>query len=159
MRRARADVAHLRGDVDDGARALCRHQATGDRLRDEEGSTHVEREDGVEILDLHVHEIGRPVGAGIVDQNVEGLGRCDRRAHRRNVGDVERQRRGASPARADRRRRRLDLGRGARRERHMRAGLRERRAGRQSDAAAAAGDERAPAVETEGWRCGEVHRD
>jgi hypothetical protein len=40
----------------------------------------------------------------------------------------------------------------------MRAGLRERRRRRQPDAAPAAGDERAPAVEAEGRGFGEVDR-
>ena len=48
-------------------------QATRHRLRHEECGADIERKDGVEVLDLDVHQSGRPIGAGIVDENVERL--------------------------------------------------------------------------------------
>ena len=127
------------------------------RLRHEKGGAHVEREDEVEILDLHVDERRRPVGAGIVDQDVERRLRGDRRLHRVDVAHVERERRRpvcprariASAASS------ISFAR-ARGERHMRAGVGQRGGGGQPDAAPAAGHQRAPAVEAEGGRLGEV---
>ena len=46
-----ADVAHLRGDVDDGARLFGLDQPAGDGLGDEVGGAHVEPHDGVEVVD------------------------------------------------------------------------------------------------------------
>ena len=125
------------------------------RLRHEERRAHVEREDRVEILDLDVRQRSRPVHAGIVDENLKRLGRGDRPPRGLDVGDVEHQRVGLLAARADRRRRILDFAFGARGERHMRAGRRQRRRRRKPDAAPAAGDQRALAVEAEArefWR-------
>ena len=67
------------------------------RLRDEIGGAHVEAHDRVEVLDRDVHQQLRPVGAGIVDQDVERLRRADRRLHGGEVGDVEHQRSALSP--------------------------------------------------------------
>jgi hypothetical protein len=47
---------------------------------------------------------------------------------------------------------------GARGERHMSTGRGQRRRGREPDAAAAAGNQRAPAVEAEGRTLGELDR-
>jgi len=97
-----------------------------------------------------IRAAGRLV-AGVVDQHVEGLRRRDRTAHGIEVGDVELERVGLVAARDDRLRRGLDLLARARGERHLRAGLRQRRRRGEPDAASAAGDQRAFAVETERW--------
>ena len=47
-----ADMAHLRGDVDDRAGQLRLDQPQRHRLRHEERGADVELDDGVEILDL-----------------------------------------------------------------------------------------------------------
>ena len=94
--------------------------------------------------------IGRPVHAGIVDQDLIGRARGQAPAHRVDVGDVEHQRIGLLPARADGGGGLLDFAFGARRERHMRASIGQRRRCRQPDAAPAAGHQRAAAVEAEG---------
>src|SRR5262249_47348854 len=72
------------------------------------------------------------------------------------IGDVELERVGLVAARGDRLRRGLDLLARARGERHVRAGLCQRRRRSEPDAASAAGDQRALAVETEGGRFGEI---
>ena len=59
--------------------ALGLDQPPRHRLRHEEGGAHVEPHDDVEVLDRDVRQHLRPVGAGIVDQDVERLGRRDRR--------------------------------------------------------------------------------
>ena len=106
-----ADVAHLRGDVDDGARLLGLDQPAGDGLGDEVGRAHVEPHDGVEVVDGDVEQRLGPVGAGVVDEDVEGLGAGYCRLHGGEVGDVEDERLGLLPARADRCSGRLDLAR------------------------------------------------
>ena len=152
----RPDVAHLRRYVDDRAGTLCLDQAPGHRLRHEEGGAHVEGKDGVEILDLDVHQMRRAIGAGIVDEHVERFGCRHGAAHRVEIGNVELKRVGLVPARANGVCRGLDLRLRARNERHMRAGLRQRRSCREPDAAPAAGDQRALAVETERRRFGKL---
>ena len=146
----RADMAHLRGDVDDRAGELGLDQPQRHRLRHEEGGAHIEIEDGVEVLDRHVRQIGRPVDAGIVDQDLIRRARRQRRTHRVDIGDVERERVGLLPARADGGGGFLDFLFGARDQRDMRAGIGQRRRGGQPDAAPAAGHQRAAAVEAEG---------
>ena len=107
---------------------------------------------------LHVHQDGRPVGAGIVDQDVERVGGArwrPRTASRSVTSSTSAS--AALAAGADRGRRLLDLASGARRERHVRARRGKRRGSREPDAAPAAGDQRAPAVEPERGRGGELH--
>ena len=106
---------------------LRRDKAQRDRLRHEEGGAHVEPHDDVEVFDRDVGQHLRPVGAGVVDQDVERLGLRDGAANRVDVSDVERQRLGLVAARTDRLGRGLDFGLGARRERHVRAGCGKRR--------------------------------
>ncbi len=106
-------------------------------------------EDGVEVLDRHIDEQGRSVGARIVHKNVERLGLANERANRIDIGDVERRRAGLAVALADLGGRRFDLVFVARHQRDMRAGLGERRCGRKPDAAPGAGDQRALAVQAE----------
>ena len=91
-------------------------------------------------------------------EDLKRFGRGDRLPRRLDIGHVKHQRVGPLAARADRRCRILDFALGPRRERHMRAGCRQRRSRRQPDAAAAAGDERALAVEAEGGSLGERDR-
>ena len=121
------------------------------RLRHEERGAHIERENGVEVLDLDVRQMRRPVHAGIVDEDLKRFGRGDRLSRGLDVGDIEHQRVGLLAAGADGARRILDFLLGARGECHMRAGRGQRRRRRKPDAAATAGDERALAVEPE--RC------
>ena len=126
------------------------------RLRHEEGGAHIEREDGVEILNRHIRQIGRPVHAGIVDQDLVGRALAKRPAHGVDVGDVERKRVGLLPARADGGGGLLDFLRGARDQRDMRAGIGQCGRRGEPDAAPAAGHQRAPAVEAERGGGGEV---
>ena len=98
-----------------------------------------------------------PVGAGVVDEDVEGLGAGDRGLHGGKIGDVEDQRLGLLTARPDRLRGRLDLALRARGERHMRAGVGQRPGGGQPDAAPGAGHQRALAVEAEGGGSSKFH--
>ena len=67
-----ADVAHLAADVDHAARAAVCQQRLGTALRDEEGGFQVEVEDRVVVAFAYVDHRLRPVGAGVVDQDVEG---------------------------------------------------------------------------------------
>ena len=96
------------------------------------------------------------VGAGVVDEDVEGLGLGDRVLHGGELGDVEHQRIGFLTASADGGCGGLDLGGGAGGERDMRAGIGQGSGGGEADAAAGAGDERALAVEAEGGGGGDV---
>ena len=147
-----ADMAHLRGDVDDRAPHRGRRHSPRHRLRDEERGALVQRGDGVVVLLGHIEERRRPVGAGVVDQDVERrLASIAARTAARSVTSST----SASalpPSVADLGRGRLDLGRGARRQHDMRAGLRQGRGCRQADAAAGAGDQGAAAVEAEAAR-------
>ena len=127
-----------------------RDQPARHGLGDEVGRAHVEAHDGVEVLDGDVEQQLGPVGAGVVDEDVERLGARDRGLHGGEVGDVEDERLGLLPARTDRRRRRLDLARRARHQRHMRSGVRQRRGRRQADAPPGARHQRTLAVEAEG---------
>ena len=104
-----ADVAHLGRDVDDGAGLLGIHQPAGDGLRHEIGGAHVEAHDDVEVLDGDVEQGLGAVGAGVVDEDVEGFGPCDRLLHGGEIGDVQHQRIGFLAARADGGRSGLDL--------------------------------------------------
>ena len=154
-----ADVPHLRGDIDDRARKPGLDQSKGDRLRDEKRSTHVECKDRIEILDLDVGEISWPVRARVVDEDLKRRCRDGYGATSRfDVSHVEHQRLGLAAARANGARRLLDLPSGARRERHLRAGLGQRRGRCKPDAAPAAGDKRAPAVEAEGGSFRKIDR-
>ncbi len=80
----------------------------------------------IEILDLHVDKWRRPVGAGIVDQDVERRLRSDGFLHRLDVAHVERERVRLLPARADRLRALPRSPLRARGERDMRAGVGQR---------------------------------
>ncbi len=115
------------------------------------GGAHVELHDRVEILDRDVdqHGFGRLVPA-LLTRMLNGCGLRDRRLHGGEVGHVEHQRlglarraRGSPPPPP---RSRLAC---APRASHARR-LRQRRRRREPDAAPAAGDERALAVEAEG---------
>ena len=128
------------------------------RLRHEIRGADVEREHEVEVLDLHLDERRRLVGAGVVDQNVERLARGNRGARSLHVTHIDRKRIGLLAAIANRNGCSLDLRRGAGGERHMRAGVGQRGGRGEPDAAARAGHERAPAVEAERGRAGEVDR-
>ena len=128
------------------------------RLRHEERSAHVERKDGVEILDFDVGQMRRPIHAGIVDEDLKRFGRGDSLPRGLDVGHVEHQRVGFLAAGADRGRRVFDFLFGARGECDMRAGRRQRRRRREPDAAPAAGNQRTPAVEPEGRSLGELDR-
>ena len=95
--------------------------------------------------------------AGVVDEDVVGAGRPDEPVDLGPVGDVEPRglRRPAGVANGFRAR--LDIVERARRETDMRARFRQRRRRCEPDAAAGAGDERAPAVEPQAWRPRELH--
>ena len=75
-----ADVSHLRGHVDDGAGLLGFDEPARDGLGDEVGGAHVEPHDGIEVVDGDVEQHFGPVGAGVVEQDVErvglGIARC-----------------------------------------------------------------------------------
>jgi hypothetical protein len=149
-------MAHLRRHVDDRAGLLGFDQLARHRLRHEIGGADVEPEDEVEVLNLHVDERRRLVGAGVIDENIERCLRGDCSLHGFDIAHVEHQRLGLVAARADGLSRFLDLGGGACRERHMRAGFGQCGRRREPDAAPGAGHQRAPPVETEGGRFGEV---
>jgi hypothetical protein len=149
-------MAHLRGNIDDRAGQLGFDETARDRLRHEKRGAHIEREDRVEILDLDVGEVSRSVHAGIIDQNLKRLAVGDGLLRSLDVGDIEHQRFGLLPAVADRGGGGFNLGFGARRKRDMRAGRSQRRRRRKPNAAPAAGDQRALAVETEGGSFGEA---
>ena len=89
------------------------------------------------------------VAAGVVDQDVEGLGLADHGLHAREVHHVQPQRFGHAAAGADCPGRCLELVHRARRQGHLRARLRQGRRAGQADAATRAGHERALAVEPE----------
>jgi hypothetical protein len=125
-------------------------------LRHEKRRAHVERENRIEVFDLDVSQQRRTIHAGIVDENLKRLCRRNRLSRGLDVGDIDNERVGLLASRTDCRSRFFDLGFGTRRERHMRAGLRQCRGCRQPDAAPAAGDQRASAVETKGGSLGEV---
>src|SRR5260370_1376767 len=93
------------------------------------------RADGVEILDLDVHQMSWTIGAGIVDEHVERFRCRDRTAHGVEIGDVELERVGLVPARAKGLCRSLDLRLRARNERHVCARLGQRRGCREPVAA------------------------
>ena len=100
----------------------------------------------------------RAVHAGVVDKNLKRLG-CRYGAPRGlNVGHVEHQRVGFLAAGADGVRRVFDFRPCARSKRHVGAGCGQRRRRRKPDAAPAAGDERAFAVEPEGGTLDEIDR-
>ncbi len=75
-----ADMAHLRGDMDDRSALAGRRHLLGDRLRDEIGGAQVQAGDGVVVVLGDVQKGARAVGAGIVDQDVERVRGLDRRA-------------------------------------------------------------------------------
>ena len=112
------------------------------------GGAHVQAEHEIEILDLHVNKRRWPIGAGIVDKDVEWLLRGDSCFHGFHVPHVEREWIRLSPAHGSVRRFR-DLRRCAAARRHMRASVGRSRGRRQPDAAPGAGDERTPAIEAE----------
>jgi len=93
----------------------------------------------------------RPVYAGIVDQDLKRLGGSDSSSRHLDVGDVEHQRIGPVATFADRVRGFVDFSLGPRCKRDMRAGRRQRRSSREPDAATGTGNQRALAVEAEGW--------
>ena len=66
------------------------------------------------------------VGAGVVDEDVEGLGLGDRGLHGRQVGHIEHERLSLLPTRPDRRCRCLDLAARARGQRHVRPSISQR---------------------------------
>ena len=119
-------------------------------------AAHVDRHHRVVVLDPHVEHVGRPIGAGVVDQHVERRRRRDRACHGVEVGDVEHQRLGPAAVGPDSHRRLLDLLGGACDQGNVRAGLGERRRGGQSDAAPSAGYQGAPTVEPERRRAGQA---
>jgi hypothetical protein len=137
------------------ARLLRRDEAARHRLRDKISRAHVERKHEIEILDFDVDKRRRPVGAGIVDQDVERRLRRNRLGRGVDVAHVERERRGCLPARANGLGRFLNFLGGTRGERHLRAGVGQRRGAGEPDAAPGAGHQRAPPVEAEGGGFGQ----
>ena len=143
-----ADMAHLRGHVDDDPAAVA-HHVPGRRLRDDERRFDVERDQMVERRLVDIEKRLRPVDAGIVDQDVEARQRRDRPAHRRIVGHVERQRARLSAATGDFRRHLLQFARGAAVQQQFGAGIGQRQCHGPPDAASRAGHQRELAVEPE----------
>ena len=99
------------------------------RLRDEIGRAHVQPHHEIEVLDLHIDKRRRPVGAGIVDEDVERFRAGDYLFHRLHVAYIERERVSLLLARADGAGGLLDILRCAGGQRDMRAGVRQRRGG------------------------------
>ena len=60
------------------------------RLRQEIGRAHVQAEHEIEILDLHINKRRWPIGASIVDKDVEWLLRGDSCFHGFHVPHVKR---------------------------------------------------------------------
>ena len=132
--------------------ALGLDQPSRHRLRDEIGGAHVQRHDESKSSTVtSTNGAGRLVPA-LLTRMSNGCCCGDRCLHGVDVGDVEHERVGLLAARADRVGGLLDLVRGARGERHMRAGIGQRRCGREPDAAPGAGHQRALAVEPERGR-------
>ncbi len=76
--------------------ARCLHHPPCHRLCDEECGTLIEIGDGIVVLFGHLEERRRPIGAGVVHQDVERRLRIDRRAHRVQVGHIQYQGLGAA---------------------------------------------------------------
>jgi hypothetical protein len=112
-------------------------------LRHEESRAHVDVEDEIEILARDVDKRRRPVGPGIVDQNVEGLAAGNECIDVVELGDIENARLRLTAALTNSARGRIDLVVRARAERDVRAGIGKRGRCGKTDAATGAGDERA----------------
>ena len=114
-------MPHLRANVDHrSARAVGDHPPHR-RLRDEEGGLEVEAEYRVVVFFGHVaHRLG-PVGAGIVDEDVERGPRVEEGSDGRQVGNVEHCGLGVAAKRGSRS---LDFAGASRNQRHCGAGTR-----------------------------------
>jgi hypothetical protein len=96
-------------------------------------------------------EISRPIHSGIVDKDRKRLRLRDCLSRRVDVGHIQHQGFGLFAARADCGGGIVGLGFGSRGKNYMCARRGQRRSRRKSDAAPAASDQRALAVEAEGW--------
>ena len=150
-----ADMAHLRGHVDDGAAPAGLDHAPRRRLRHDERRLHIERQHGVEGRFLDLQEMLRAVPAGIVDQHIDTREFREDPPHGAAVGDIQHPGFGAAALRADLRRQALQLGPGARRRHDMRAQLRQRQRAAAPEAPPGAGDDRGAAVQPQ--RVGDAH--
>jgi hypothetical protein len=103
-------------------------------------------------LDADVHQISRPVDAGIVNQDIERLRCRNGGAHSRKFGYIQGKRFRRVTTLPDGLRGSFNLGRGAGGERHVRARTRQSRRCRKANPAAGPGDERALALEPERGR-------
>jgi hypothetical protein len=85
-------MPHLRRHVNDGAWFVRFDKPASNRLRHEISGAYVDAEHEVEVLRRHINEWRWPIGAGIVDDDVEWRLRSDDLLRRINVAYVEGQR-------------------------------------------------------------------
>ena len=133
------------------------HQAACHGSRHEKGGAHVERHNGVEVINRHIDEGLGPIGSSVVDKNAEGCGRRQRPLHGGKVGDVENERLGELAPLADCRGSCFDLRLGACSKRDVRHGVGERKSRRKADAATGARHERPFTLKAEGRRSRDLH--
>ena len=88
--RRAADMAHLRGHVDDRSSAFGPDQLARDRLRHEKGGAHIQRHHEIEVFDLHIDKRRRLVGAGIVHEDVKWLVRRNHLLRSLDIANVKR---------------------------------------------------------------------
>ena len=155
----RADVPHLRRDMDDRAAffaAVRRFEHFAHRrLCDQERGAHVERQHLIEVIFGNVDERFGNVHARVVDENVEPLEPPDFGANASTVVHVADDWRGARASLSDALRYRFEIAAGSAEENQFGAGARKRDRRLRADAAARAGDQREAAVEPEGGQdCG-----
>lgn len=70
----------------------------GDSLRHEERSTQIKRHYVIKVFDRDTEERHRPIGASVVDQDIERFTANDRRNSGFEIGDVQRDRLSRPPS-------------------------------------------------------------
>ena len=143
-------MAHLGRYIDDGPRALGSQKPLGDMLRQEEGGPDIQAHHRIKIIHRHIGEGLGAIGAGVIDQNIEGLGSADGGFCRGQIEHIQSQRRRLTALGADRCSRGFNLIGAARNQRDMRALISQRACRRQANTAPSAGNQRAAAIKPEG---------
>ncbi|MNI69068.1 hypothetical protein D3C73_1247960 [compost metagenome] len=142
-------MSHLRRHVDDGARQAFLEQAARHRAAGVERRLDVQVQHRVDVLVGLLHQGLGAIHAGVVHQDVEGVGLRHRMVHGGGVRHVQHQRRAADAFGAQGFTDLQQFGLAARRHRDVRTGAPQRGGGRQANAAAAARHQGTASVQTE----------